>query len=149
MIGIASDRLFPATPWHAEHVSDLAKPGLSSGPAAATPPSALAARAMAMTISRIFVGPMRPPFRRARSGEDVAPDALRPAERPLGDGLALRRGKLLLDLDDLVVLDLVGVHDRDRLAVADPAVAGVARRHRRRRAVIQQLDHGRRTDLSH
>ena len=46
------------------------------------------------------------------------------------DQRALGRRELLLDLHDLAVLDLVRVDHRDGLAVAHPAIAGVAGRQR-------------------
>src|SRR4029453_9475948 len=123
MIGMRSDRLLPAAPWHAEHVSDLAKPGSSSGPPDAVPASAPQASPMVTAMKRFIAG-IRPS---EDLGENVVPDALGPAERALGHAHALRGGELLLDLDHLAVLDLVRVDDGDGLAVAHPAIAGIAR----------------------
>src|SRR5437870_4426013 len=105
----------------------LAKPGSSSGPAARAASGPIAstktatARAAAERVAvMVAVLPLR---------QHVGPDALPPALRALRDGDALGGRELLLDLDHLVVLDLVRVHHRDGLFVADPAVAGVAGRH--------------------
>src|SRR5215468_7592422 len=124
-IGIMSERLLPLAPWQAAQVMTLAKPALSSGPAAAAgPPRRARTRApeVAALARRVIMAGVS-------SGQHVGPDALPPALGALGHGDALGRGELLLDLDHLAVLDLVGVDDGNRLAVADPAVAGIAGRH--------------------
>ena len=61
----------------------------------------------------------------------------------------LRGRELLLDLDDLAVVDAVAVDDGDRLAVAHPAVAGVAGRHVRHRPAVEQRTTAIAGDLAH
>src|SRR5262245_43449743 len=85
----------------------------------------------------------------SRLAKDVAPDAGAPRNRVLRHRRGRTRRQLLLDLDDLAVVDPVRVDDRDRLAVARPAVAGVAGGEDRGLLAVQQVDHRRRADLAH
>src|SRR5574341_418809 len=112
-VGIESDRLLPPAPWQALQVKTLENPGASTGPAAAALETPVARRA---SRTRAKPAPVRSPYRvliaASCSRQDVVPDAAGPADRVLTARLALRGRELLLDLDDLAVLDLVGVDHR-------------------------------------
>src|SRR5262249_57277632 len=143
-IGIVFDWLWPANPWHALQTTAVEAPGLSSGPAAAGPARARSSRLMrtigiTLSLSSAALG----------LAEHVLPDAVGPSDRVLCPHLGLAGRELLLDLHDLAALDLVRVDDRDGLPVADPAVAGIAGRHRGHRLVVEQADHRERRDLAH
>src|SRR5882672_9720539 len=127
-IGTPSARVAPARPWQALHENAFAKPGVSIGPAVAPAAApSVAARAVAMTRARMAPAPLR---------KDVGPDAGRPRRRVLGVERGLARRELLLDLHHLAVVDAVRVDDGHRLRVTHPGVAGVDRRHLRRRAPV-------------
>src|SRR4029077_8863577 len=89
------------------------------------------------------------PYHSPALAEHVLPDTVGPPQRVLRARFRLTRRELLLDLDDLAALDLVAVDDRDRLAVTDPAVAGVPRRHRGHGLVVEQARDRDRADLPH
>src|SRR5215813_1012705 len=143
-IGMESPALWPANPWQAEQLSAFTAPGLSSGPAPATD-AAARTRAMLMTTC---MGVSSYPTTSLLS-DHVVPDGPRPPEGVLGHGDALPGCELLLDLDHLAVLDPVRVDDRDRLAIIDPRVAGVAGRELGWLLAVELMDdrHGR--DLAH
>src|SRR5262245_22432459 len=120
-----------------------------------SPSASLATSALpAAYAAYASVGPQSPPriwalLIRLRLAQHVRPNTVRPADRILSPSFRLARSELLLDLDHLAALDLVAVDDRDRLAIADPAVAGVPRRHRRHGLVVEQARDGDRADLPH
>src|SRR5262245_34489782 len=128
MIGIVFDGLCPPIPWHALHVSAFVAPGASSGPADAAPAASSTTSKPSTTLMIVLLALREP----------VIPDARSPADRVLAELHALSRRQLLLALDDFAAVDAVRVHHRNRLAVVDPAVAGIARRHLGRLLAAEQ-----------
>src|SRR6185503_8405176 len=128
MMGMASERLLPFTPWQAAQVMTLAS-GESNGPGAEAGPwaragaagSTIANPASTTTARRRMVDMGSPCL-----SDHVGPDALRPALGPGRHRRVLGRRQPLLDLHHLAALDLVRVDHRDRLRIAHPAIAGIA-----------------------
>src|SRR5262249_43365713 len=142
-IGTVSPALWPAKPWQAEQLSAFMAPGLSSGPAPAVDAAARTSTILITTRMGLLLSD------NVALSDHVVPNGPRPPERILSHRDTLPRRQLLLDLDNLAVLDPVRVDHRDRLAVVDPRVAGVARGELRRPLAVELVDDGHGRHLAH